>query len=555
MGLILVSRVFLGRGFGFWVLTLFFLRFTFHNEDKLTVLFTPNFSGYFSRCGKRKISSLKRNFRKQGLNNKSNQGKMESVQPSAVTPSKRKLARSIAKVLHLRTLTGIAPVDGLKSFKSDSDLKDEGNVDKIAMNWSQSFDNDNGEEVQERAAMEALLAKLFASVSSVKAAYAQLQDAQSPYEPDGIQAADKLLVSELKNLSELKQCYLKKQFDSSPETAMLAAELKEHKSVIKTYEIMGKKMESQVRLKESEVVFLREKLEEAIKQNRSIEKRLNQSGSLSMLDNLHISGLSPSHFSTVLRQTVRSIRSFVRLIVDEMRSSGWDIDAAVNAIEKDAIYSKEDHKCFAIESFVCREMFDSFQFPNFSLPNESLPERNKRQVFFMRFNELKSSKAKTYLAEKLRSPFAKFCRVKYLRLIHPKMESSFFGDLSQRNLLNAGEFPDTNFFTSFVEMAKRVWLLHCLAFSFEPQASIFQLKKGCRFSDVYMEGVNDEEMLLLSSDSDQTRVESSYPQVAFTVVPGFKIGKTIIQSQVYLSQSEQPKDEKKKHIPSMMKQR
>lgn len=473
---------------------------------------------------------------------------MESVHPSAVTPNKSKLARTIAKVLHRRTLSGIAPVDGLRNFKSDADVKDEiRNVEKISMNWSQSFNIDDDEELQERVAMEALLAKLFASISSVKAAYAQLQYAQSPYEPDGIQAADRLLVSELKNLSELKQCYLKKQFDPSPETAMLEAELKEHQSVIKTYEIMGKKLESQVRLKESEVVFLREKLEEVKKQNRSIEKKLNQSGSLCVLDNLHISGLSPSHFSTVLRLTVRSIRSFVRFIVDEMRCGGWDIDATVNAIEQNVVYLKEDHKCFAIESFVCREIFDSFQFPNFSLPNESLPDRNKRQVFFSRFNELKSLKAKAYLAENPRSPFAKFCRVKYSRLVHPKMESSFFGDLRHRNLLNAGEFPDTSFFTCFAEMAKRVWLLHCLAFSFEPQASIFQLKKGCRFSDVYMEGVNDDEMMLASSDSDQTQtLESlSYPQVAFTVVPGFRIGKTIIQCQVY--QQSQSTVKKNKH--------
>ncbi|CAL0322862.1 unnamed protein product [Lupinus luteus] len=106
----------------------------------------------------------------------------------------------------------------------------------------------------------------------------------------------------------------------------------------------------------------------------------------------------------------------------------------------------------------------------------------------------------------------------------------FFGDLNQRNILNTGEFPDTKFFTSFSEMAKRVWLLHCLAFSFEPQAFIFQVEKACRFSDVYMECMNDE-----------ISVEESERQVAFTVVPGFRIGRTIIQCQVYLSAPNQGK--------------
>lgn len=445
---------------------------------------------------------------------------MESVKPSEVAPRKSKLVRTFAKVLHLKAFTGIAKIDGPKKIKADENLKEEGNT---------MCCNKEDEELQERLAIEALLAKLFASVSSVKASYAQLQFSQSPYDPDGIQTADKLIVSELKYLSELKQCFLKKQLDPAPETAMVMAELKELQSLTKTYEIMGKKLESQVRLKDSEIIFLREKLDEATKQNRLIEKKLNQSGPLSVLDNLHISGLSPSHFITVLRYTVRSIRSFVKLIVEEMRSAGWDIDAAVNAIQPNVVFSKEDHKCFAVESFVCREMFDSFQFPNFSIPGEIPPDRNNQQkLFFGRFNELKSAKAKDFLSENPRSPFAKFCRVKYTRLVHPKMESSLFGNLNQRNLLNAGEFPDTGFFTSFAEMAKRVWLLHCMAFSFEPQASIFQVSKGCKFSDVYMECANDD-------DDDDS---SDQIQVAFSVVPGFRIGKTLIQCQVYLSQSQ-----------------
>ncbi|KAK2985717.1 hypothetical protein RJ640_023684 [Escallonia rubra] len=60
-----------------------------------------------------------------------------------------------------------------------------------------------------------------------------------------------------------------------------------------------------------------------------------------------------------------------------------------------------------------------------------------------------------------------------LRLVHPKMESSFFGNPNQRNSVGSGEYPET-FFSMFAEMAKRVWLLHCLAFSFDPEAAIFQ---------------------------------------------------------------------------------
>ncbi|KAK9907127.1 hypothetical protein M0R45_002373 [Rubus argutus] len=430
---------------------------------------------------------------------------MDSVSRSAVTPTKSRLARTIAKVLHLRAATGIAPVDGIQKvnsqeigiqkinyqeigiqkaksqeigiqkaksqeigiqkvkskeignqkFKSQEigiqKVQDDWNAPKVRCSLSQSFDKNN-EKLQERVALEALLAKLFASISS---------------------------------------------FDPSPETTLVLAEIEEQKSVLKTYEIMGKKLNSQVRLKDSEIIFLGEKLEEANKQNKLLEKRVNQSGQLYVLDNLHLSGLSPSHFITLLRHTVKSIRSFVRTMMDEMKSSGWDIHMAANSIAGDVLYWKEDHKY------------------------ESLPDKKKyqQQLFFERFMELKPLKAKEHISRNPRSAFAKFCRVKYLRLIHPKMETSFSGNLNQRNLVNAGEFPSTSFFASFADMAKRVWLLHCLAFSFDPEAAIFQVSKGCRFSEVYMESVAEEAFLstaseplvgsLLFPDSDSVKLSSN----------------------------------------------
>ncbi|KAK6934105.1 protein of unknown function DUF641, plant [Dillenia turbinata] len=449
--------------------------------------------------------------------------KIDSVRRMAVTPSKSRLARTFAKVLHIRAVTGVAPAEGIKKIKPQEKVKD----DLVTGPLTHSFD-DEDEKYQDRLAMEALLAKVFASISTVKAAYAELQNAQFPYDSEGIQSADELVISELKNLSELKQCYLKKQFDFSPETALPMAEIKEQKSVMRTYETMVKKLESQMKRKDTQVAFLREKLEESKKHNRSLEKVLNSSGPLSVLDNLYFSGLNPSHFITVLRHTVKSIRSFVQLMVKGMESAGWDIDAAVNSIVKDVVYLKPEHKCFALESFVCREMFDGFHIPNFSLLTESLPETKKREwLFFDRFSELKSIKTKQYLASRPKSTFAKYCRAKYLHLVHPKMESSFFGNLNQRDLVNSGQFPETLFFSGFSEMAKRIWLLHCLAFSFEPEASIFQVSKWCRFSEVYMECMNED--VFFSGPE-------SKPRVAFTVVPGFRIGKTVIQCRVYLSQ-------------------
>ncbi|KAK4398299.1 protein GRAVITROPIC IN THE LIGHT 1 [Sesamum angolense] len=452
---------------------------------------------------------------------------MDSVKRSAVTPSKSRLARTFAKVLHIQAVTGVAPEDGAEKRKSHEKTK------KDLLKKSTripSFEDDDDEELRDRAVREAFLAKLFASLSAIKAAYAQLQFAQSPYDADGIQSADQVVVSELKNLSELKQCYLKNQLnETSPEMTLLLSEIQEQKSLVKTYEITSKKLDSQLKLKDSEITFLKEKLADTNKDNRSLEKKLNSSGQLAMPENTQFSDLKPSHFITYLRQAVKSIRSFVRLLITEMESADWDLDAAASSIEPGITFWQPNHKCFAFEAFVCREMFDGFNHPNFSTRTSTEQGgHHQRRLFFDRFMELKSAKPADYLAWKPKSLFATFCRKKYLRLVHPKMEASLFGNLDHRNLVNSGDLPETPFFTAFSEMAKRIWLLHCLALSFDPEVSIFQVSKGNRFSEVYMESLSDE--AFLSSDG----TPETDPLVAFVVVPGFRIGATIVQCQVYL---------------------
>lgn len=417
-----------------------------------------------------------------------------------------------------------------QSFGDNNDEKLQHKIGKM----HQSFE-DIDEKLRHRIATEAFLAKLFASVSTLKAAYAQMQFAESPYDGEAIQAADQIVVSELKNLSLFKQSYQNKQIDeeSSPEEVQVLAELLEQKSLLKTYEIMGKKLDSQLRLKNSEIIFLKEKLEETKKENRLIERRLNASGLLSNPDILQFSGLKPNHFISAVRQTVKSVRQFARLMINEMELTGWDLDSAARAIEPDVVYWNKNHKCFAIEAFICREMFDGFNFPHFVPPNKGEQPKKQHRIFFDRFTELKSVKAREYLVKNPKSKFARFCVAKFFRIVHPKMESSLFGNTDQTNVLRTGEFPDTSFFYAFSDMAKRVWLLHCLAFSFEPEASIFEVRKRCRFSEVYMESVCEE--AFLSSDGKTKTKTETEPVVAFTVVPGFRMGKTVIQCQVYLS--------------------
>ena len=69
-----------------------------------------------------------------------------------------------------------------------------------------------------------------------------------------------------------------------------------------------------------------------------------------------------------------------------------------------------------------------------------------------------------------------------------KLEEANRQNKAIKNRLNqSGQLSilDNLHITGLSPSHKRVWLLHCLAFSYEPQASIFQVGKGCRFSDVH----------------------------------------------------------------------
>ncbi|KZV30861.1 hypothetical protein F511_37094 [Dorcoceras hygrometricum] len=450
---------------------------------------------------------------------------MDPDKRSAIAPSENRLSHTLAKVLHIRAGTGIAPDDGIVNSKCHGNMK----KDQMKSSLVPSLNDERG-ELKDMVAKEAFLAQLFAGISSVKAAYAQLQFAQSPYDADGIQSADQTVVSELKNLSRLKQYYSKKQLNTmSPAINLRLMEIQEQTSQLKTYEITSKKLKSQLNLKNSEIASLKHKLAEANKYNKLLEKRLISIEQLMIPKSISICSSTPSHFISYYRQALKSTQAFTCLLINEMESASWDLDTAATLVEPGISVWKSKQRSYAFESFVCREMFDGFNYRDFCTPNESLLEhKDCPSQYLVKFMEMKSLKLEDYLAWKPRSNFAKFYRIKYLKLINPKMEKYLFGNVDQCYLVESGGIPETPFFSAFSEMVKHIWLLHCLALSFDPKVSIFQAKKGCRFSEVYMESLNDEVFLL--SDG----LLKTDPRVGFSVFPGFIISKTVIQCQVYL---------------------
>ncbi|KAL5756329.1 hypothetical protein ACOSQ2_021075 [Xanthoceras sorbifolium] len=95
----------------------------------------------------------------------------------------------------------------------------------------------------------------------------------------------------------------------------------------------------------------------------------------------------------------------------------------------------------------------------------------------------------------------------------------------------SGKHPRTPFYQEFVKMAKRIWILRGIASPIDPNAKLFFITKGCKFSDVYMEPIEEA----ACEDATGSGEEKTSQQVEFMVMPRFKIGETLLKSRVFLS--------------------
>ncbi|KAK9749251.1 hypothetical protein RND81_02G112800 [Saponaria officinalis] len=383
-------------------------------------------------------------------------------------------------------------------------------------------------------AIDSLISRIFTNISSLKTAYIQLQAAHTPYDPDKIQAADKQVISELKRLSELKHFYREnnpKPACVSPQDSRLAAEIQEQQSLLKTYEVMVKKFQSEIQNKDSEINQLQQMIEEASQKREKLETNLKLRG-LSIKES-NISGeqkgffpvdLTTDLFISVVEASYKAMHDFSKPLINMMKAAKWDLDAAAESIEPSVVYAKRAHKKYAFESYICQKMFLGFQHETFTEKPEDVSVN--RESFFHQYLALREMDPLDALGQNPNSNFGQFCRSKYLVVIHPKMEASFFGNLDQRNYVIGGGHPRTPFYQAFVKLAKSAWLLHRLAHSFDPSVKVFQVNRGKEFSEVYMESIVKN----LTMDGSEQK-----PKVGLMVMPGFWVGGTVIQSRVYLT--------------------
>lgn len=391
----------------------------------------------------------------------------------------------------------------------------------------------SGEEARRRGVdartIDTLISSVFGTVSSFEASYVQLQTAQVPFVEDSVKAADKALVSHLQRLSDIKCFYAELRrnsdlVDDLPDVSSLEAQVQENQSKLRILGTISNRLQSEIDRKHNEVHSLRNQLGEIQKRNLKLSKRLSDRLSSSCEVSLCI-----AVFDSVLRDACRATHRFTKILIGLMRKAGWNLNLAANSLYGDVEYEKKGHNCYAFLSYVCLVMFRGFDSESFYFGDDhgvlSNGHVSSGTSSMKKLLEHVSSNPMEVISIDPDSEFARFCEKKYQELIHPSMESSVFSNLDGNEAVLSSWKSLSVFYKSFVEMASSVWTLHKLAFSFDPAVEIFQVERGVEYSLVYMEDVTKR-------CPAPCNVK---PRVGFTVVPGFKIGKTIVQCKVYLS--------------------
>ncbi|KAK1412728.1 hypothetical protein QVD17_34205 [Tagetes erecta] len=339
--------------------------------------------------------------------------------------------------------------------------------------------------------------KLFDVMSEVKLAYVQLQEAHIPYDPDKIRTADELVFSNLDKLCKVRRAFKEKQFQKSNS---LFACLNVLKAEIKVQERSLERLKAQAKKKDVEIGYLKKECHDLDAKNKMLVEDVKR------VEKEAIKRLNLSSVDNVVKEVSKSIHDFAKPLIALMKASGWDLDEAANSIQDSVVYSVRSHKKYAFEAYISRRMFYGF----------SLKSHNIDDV--LRFND-----PVDVLINDPNGSFAEFCRTKYLLIVHPRIEASFFGNLDQRNFVSSGKHPITPFYQLFVKMARWVWLLQGIAAS-EPASEMFVVNRGTEFCDDYMESIDG----LLDGQHGRYTVE-------LMIVPGFKIGDKLFKSRVYVS--------------------
>ncbi|KAI4373423.1 hypothetical protein MLD38_011550 [Melastoma candidum] len=313
--------------------------------------------------------------------------------------------------------------------------------------------------------MEALMSKVFDAVSSVKRAYMALQDAHNPWDPDRMRVADVFLVGQLRRLGVLRErnqksvtCQGGSGGGGGVGVGGLGGAGLGVREVVAPYEAVAEDLRRQVKAWEAEVESLKEKLRCLAGGSDGGGKK----GRKLAFGAGHVAvSPSPELFKATMGQSPRNSQVFhiPRHFPHAVCALGHCPCGQVDRIRRPYKHLQEhfDHRSshakYALQSYACHKFFKGFNHETFymdgSLSSLLNPKQHRRECF-TQFRDMKSMDPVELLGVLPSCQFGKFCSKKYLSIVHPRMEESFFGNSEHHRQVSQGNHSRTQFYKEFL---------------------------------------------------------------------------------------------------------
>ncbi|KQK12386.2 protein GRAVITROPIC IN THE LIGHT 1 [Brachypodium distachyon] len=373
---------------------------------------------------------------------------------------------------------------------------------------------------------DALMAEVFDAVSGVRRAYAALQGAHCPWDPDRMRAADAGVVAELRHLARLRDRF--RRSAASPDGRIPQANPSPPplREALAPYEAALEDLQRQLQSKQAEVDGLKEKLASNTSSSR---RRLHPSKKQQHPNGAEAVVGAPTAelFAACAEQARAATRAFAAHLLNLIRAAGLDPAAATRSLTKIPVASSSPKVAkHAMEAHVTRVLLGGFEHESFYLDgslSSLLDPAASRRDRHAQFRDMRGMDPAELLGVLPDCAFGRYAAAKFASLLPPRVEEAVLGAGHRGG--GGGKHPRTPFYGEFLRAAKAVWLLHLLAFALEPPPSHFEAGRGAEFHPEYMESV---------AGPPPPRAGAGMV-VGFAVAPGFKLcNAAVVRARVYL---------------------
>ena len=245
---------------------------------------------------------------------------------------------------------------------------------------------------------------------------------------------------------------------------------------------------------------------------------------------------TPALLVSALNGVKDASNNFAKVFKAQVDSSPSTLQADIkqHLSENVGQVSRIGHIKFQYQAFVCQHLFEGFDHRNFGLfeSTPGLPVTTVEHCFRQyQMHDFKKSDTVERLFQRdpeIDNFLHEYCFRKFSLIFNRQLEERLFdGKLEHNDSIDKYEHPCySRFYRSYCKLAVSIWLVHRLAFSFNQPAKLFRPLLGTPFNTSNMQSV-----VPLDSASDEEEVQL---RVGFCVIPGMKVGESIVPSEVYV---------------------